>query len=142
MSIEILNIEVKENPTQFENDVIEKNLYAFNDIFFGEPYDFSVFLRDKENKIQGGIIAQIRPKLQLLYLDYIWIDPAFRNKGFGTKVVHLAEKIAKGKGCKTSEVETLDFQAKKFYQKLGYNQFGVVGKYMGSCDYIFMRKHF
>ncbi len=142
MNENILNIEVKENPKQNENKIIERNLYAFNDKIFGDPYDFSVFLRDNDNKIQGGVVAQVRPKLELLYLDYIWIAPEFRNKGLGTKIVHMAEQIARDKGCKTAELETLDFQAELFYQKVGYSRFGVIEKYMGNYDYIFMRKYF
>lgn len=109
---------------------------------FGNSHDFSVFLKDNDNKIHGGIIAQVRPKLKLLYLDYIWVAPEFRNKGFGTKIVYIAEQIAKNKGCETAEVETLNFQAEIFYQKLGYSRFGVIEKYMGNYDYIFMRKYF
>ncbi len=137
-----LHIDVKEHPTKIENEIIEKNLYTFNDKIFGNSDDFSVFLRDSNNKIQGGIIAQLRLELKLLYLDYIWIASQFRNKGFGTKIVHIAEQIAKNKGCQSSELETLDFQAEIFYQKLGYSRFGVVEKYMGKYDYIFMRKYF
>ena len=137
---DVLNIEIKENPEKTENEIIEKNLYAFNDEFFGKPYDFSVFLKDNNNKIQGGIIAQLRLKLKLLYLDFIWIDPAFRKRGFGRKIVDIAEKIARNKGCKFAELETLDFQAEDFYKKLGYCRFGVIKEYMGNYDYVFMRK--
>ena len=66
--------------------------------------------------------------------------PELRNKGFGTKIVKTAEQIAKDAGCKFAELETLDFQAEDFYQKLGYNKFAIVEKYMGHFDYIFMRK--
>ena len=136
-----LIIDVEESPTKLDNEIVEKNLYAFNDSIFGKSYDFSVFIRDRNNKIQGGVIVQLRLKLKLLYLDYIWIAPEFRNKGFGTKIVNIAEQIAKNKGCKAAELETLDFQAEAFYQKLGYRKFGVVEKYMGNFDYIFMRKN-
>lgn len=136
-----LIVDIKQNPSTAEIKIIEKSLYDFNNTLFGKPKEYAVFIKDSNNKIQGGIIVQLRLKIKLLYIDYLWITPEFRNKGFGTKIVTVAEQLAKDNGCKVAELETLDFQAEAFYQKLGYGKFGVIKNYMGKFDYIFMRKH-
>lgn len=137
-----LLLEVKNKPKKLENAIIQQKILDFNDSILGKSEDFSVFIKETNGKIHGGIIIQLRLKLKLLYIDYLWVTPKLRNKGFGAKLVNIAEQIAINKGCNTAELETLEFQAEKFYQKLGYHRFGLVKQYMSKFDYFFMKKIF
>jgi histone acetyltransferase (RNA polymerase elongator complex component) len=40
--------------------------------------------------------------------------------GYGKSLMHEAEHIARSRGCRFVMLDTLDFQARPFYQQLGY----------------------
>lgn len=53
-------------------------------------------------------------------LDYLWVDDSCRGQGLGKRLVLEAENIARSRGCRFVLLDTLDFQARPFYQQLGY----------------------
>jgi len=57
--------------------------------------------------------------LGLVRNRYSWVDEFYRGKGIGKHLVDYAEHKAKDTGAKRAKL-TFDFQAKKFYEKLGY----------------------
>lgn len=54
------------------------------------------------------------------YLESFWLDQAERGKGTGSAMLAEAETLAKARGCRYVVLDTLDFQAKPFYQRFGY----------------------
>ena len=61
-----LIIDVKQNPSKAEINLIERNLYDFNDTLFGKPDDYAIFIKTSNNTIQGGVIVQLRLKLKFI----------------------------------------------------------------------------
>jgi ribosomal protein S18 acetylase RimI-like enzyme len=53
-------------------------------------------------------------------VDSLWVDKTLRNQGWGTKLMQEAEKIGKEKGARFVTVNTMDWEALPFYQKLRY----------------------
>lgn len=53
-------------------------------------------------------------------LDYLWVDDSCRGQGYGKSLMLEAENIARSRGCRHVLLDTLDFQARPFYQQLGY----------------------
>lgn len=77
----------------------------------------------------GEIIAGINSKMycwNCLYIDSLFVDDKYRNKGLGRKLLKEIERIAKEKDCKLIHLDTFDFQAKDFYLNQGYEIFGVL----------------
>ncbi len=61
-----------------------------------------------------------------MYVDILYVDEAQRGKGYGRLLLEKAEAKAKSlDGC-MSHLETFDWQAKEFYERLGYTVFGVL----------------
>lgn len=54
------------------------------------------------------------------YLESFWLAASERGKGIGSIMLAQAEAIAKARGCRYVVLDTLDFQAKPFYQRFGY----------------------
>jgi len=54
------------------------------------------------------------------YLESFWLSPELRGQGLGSALLHQAEAIAISRGCHYVVLDTLDFQAKPFYEKHGY----------------------
>lgn len=71
-----------------------------------------------------------------VYVDSLWVDEAFQNRGLGSALLSEIEKIAAENGCNIVHLDTFDFQAKDFYIKRGYKVFGVLeNSPEGHCRY-------
>jgi GNAT superfamily N-acetyltransferase len=77
----------------------------------------------------AGVIGGVYGKLLLgncLSIDILWMNEKFRNQGHATKLMLAIESAAKQLGSHLSMVDTFDFQSLGFYQKVGYEVFGVL----------------
>lgn len=50
----------------------------------------------------------------------LFIDENYRRKGYATKLMNHAMEYARSRGCKFIMLETMSYQAPKFYKKLGF----------------------
>ncbi|NEX82120.1 GNAT family N-acetyltransferase [Aeromonas rivipollensis] len=80
------------------------------------------FIKDKEGKVHGGIIADI--KWDWLYVDWLWLDESIYKDGWGGRLLGAMEQYARSQGITNYHLETTSFQALPFYQKQGYEVFG------------------
>jgi len=63
-----------------------------------------------------------------------------RGKGVGTRLMQLAEQEAVARGCHSAWLDTHEFQAKGFYERLGYVPFGELPNYPHGFSRIFLQK--
>ena len=77
----------------------------------------------EDDKIIAGIIAKMYC-WNIVYVDTLWVDPDYRGRRIGEKLLTMLENEAKLKGAKLVHLDTFDFQAKDFYLKQGYEIFG------------------
>ena len=76
-----------------------------------------------------GSVGGVYGKLLLgncLSIDVLWVYEKFRNLGYASKLMHAIEDAAIKLGSHLAMVDTFDFQALGFYQKLGYEVFGIL----------------
>lgn len=101
---------------------------------------FHFFIKDENDKIQGGCCGD--NLYGCLYISTLWITSALRGKGYGTQLMLAAEKWGKEKNCSFAAVNTMDWEALGFYQKLGFRiEFERHGFQKNSIFY-FLRKDF
>ena len=55
-----------------------------------------------------------------MHIDELWIATNHRNQGLGKKLSSQAEDLARLKHYSFITVNTMSFEAKPFYEKLGY----------------------
>ncbi len=55
-----------------------------------------------------------------LLIDWLWVEPEQRSQGYARRLVEQLEQAAGELGARFVALDTLDFQAKPFYEKLGY----------------------
>ncbi len=79
---------------------------------------FAFFIRDAQGKIQGGCNGD--NLYGCLYVGQLWVAESLRGQGYGTKLMHAAEQYAKEQNCNFMAVNTMDWEALEFYQKLGF----------------------
>ncbi len=107
---------------------ISKELYKYNNENGNTPYfkNRSEELKEKEvfgcyafeeQKVIGGMI--VYESLQWLQIQKTFIDSQYRRKNIGASIFKKLEEYAKQKNLVGIKVETLDFQAKGFYEKMG-----------------------
>ncbi len=80
---------------------------------------FSIFIKDQKQNVLGGVSGTTF--YGSLYVDSLWIDASLRHQGWGTKLMHEAEKIGKERGASFVTLNTMDWEALPFYQRLGYS---------------------
>jgi len=75
-----------------------------------------------EAKINGKTIGYliVRKFGGQLHIKTLLVNKENRSKGVGTKLIQKAFEFGKENGCTFAFVETMDFQALSFYQKLGF----------------------
>ena len=76
----------------------------------------------KKLNSQGEAIAMLAGRTfgNWFYLESFWLADSERGKGLGSAMLKEAEAIAKARGCLYVVLDTLEFQAKPFYQHHGY----------------------
>jgi ribosomal protein S18 acetylase RimI-like enzyme len=57
-------------------------------------------------------------------VEFLWIAEPYRRAGLGRALLTAAEDEARARGCDQIVLDTHDFQAPGFYQKLGYERCG------------------
>jgi GNAT superfamily N-acetyltransferase len=93
-------------------------------------------VRDDEARVVGGVIGGLAG--DSMYLEVVWTASSVRGIGLGRKLMRMAETEAKRLGARESWLYTMSFQAKPFYEKLGYHQFAEL-KWLDGARH-FMRK--
>ena len=62
------------------------------------------------------------------------------GQGIGRKLMSLAEAEASSRGCSAVWLDTFEFQARSFYERLGYTCFGQLENYPKGFARFFMQK--
>lgn len=110
-------------------EVVQTGLRAFNVERIGDPAEepVRIFLRDDDGRIVGGLLGHIR--WRWLYVAKLWIGAAHRGNGHGVELMTAAESHARQRGCLGSYLDTFEYQARPFYETLGYSLFGTLEGY-------------
>ena len=90
--------------------------------FVWERRPLNVLARDASERVVGGLLGEIN--LQWLFVSALWVDPELRGIGVGSSLLAEAEARAREQGCVGVYLDTFSFQARPFYEGLGYVLFG------------------
>ncbi|MFI2434804.1 GNAT family N-acetyltransferase [Streptomyces sp. NPDC018693] len=87
-----------------------------------------VWALDETGDLAGGLVGHTWTTW--LHVTYLWVDERHRGQGLGTRLLTEGERIAaEDRGCRRVRLETWDFQAPDFYQRLGYDVVCVIEDY-------------
>jgi GNAT superfamily N-acetyltransferase len=75
-----------------------------------------------------------------LHVSVVWVDEGSRGRRLGTRLVRAMEAEAVRRGCHGSYLDTFSYQARPFYEKLGYEVFGTLDDYPPGHQRFYMRK--
>jgi GNAT superfamily N-acetyltransferase len=130
--------------TDEEKELLDNKLVTFNKskVPYQQSEDWisiSYVLKDEAGQVIAGIIAALHA-WKVLYVDIMYVEAGHRGKGYGRLLLEKAEGKAKSLGCYLSYLDTLDFQAKEFYEKMGYSVFGVLEDCPRGHNFYYMQK--
>jgi ribosomal protein S18 acetylase RimI-like enzyme len=101
-------------------------------------FPINFILRGECGDVLGGVLAQLWGGW--LQITYLWVAEKARGLGHGTRLMANAETYARSRGAVGATLETHSFQARPFYERLGYKVFSALDGYpLGHTKY-FLRK--
>ncbi|EQM54769.1 hypothetical protein N692_11500 [Lactiplantibacillus plantarum EGD-AQ4] len=123
-----------------EKTFIELEEYTRNKVPHLKPnYEELSFIYEQDDLVLGRIVGKIH--WDHLQIELFSVHSNSRGKGVGSKLLHHIETIAQEKGLSYVSLETMSFNAPKFYEKNGYKVFGKIenSPYQGSTRYFFKK---
>ncbi|WP_405871998.1 MULTISPECIES: GNAT family N-acetyltransferase [unclassified Streptomyces] len=99
-----------------------------------------VWVLDNQDDLAAGLVGHTWTTW--LHVTYLWVDERWRGAGLGSRLLSEAEGIARReRGCRSSRLETWDFQAPEFYKKQGYEVVSVIPDYPpGVTEYTLVKR--
>src|SRR5215813_6512997 len=77
-----------------------------------------VFLRDERGMLVGGVFAHVN--WNWLSINLVWVSERLRRAGLGRQMILAMEQAGRERGCTHAHLDTFSYQARPFYEKLGY----------------------
>ena len=97
-------------------------------------------LRDGSGAIAGGLFAE--SYYDWMFIKLLVVPDGWRGQGLGTQLMQEAEAVARARGLGGIWLDTFSFQARPFYERLGFTCFATLdGHPRGGARY-FMQKRF
>ncbi|WP_454745599.1 GNAT family N-acetyltransferase [Ciceribacter selenitireducens] len=134
---------VPDHPAEEDRHAVYTALRAYNTAQTGKTDrpDFAVLVRHPETRaVEGGLYGE--ESFGWAFIRYLVVPEAYRGRGIGSRLMAEAEKIARDRGYVGIWLDTYEFQARPFYEKLGYHVFGELEGGNGAHGQFFLKKRF
>jgi GNAT superfamily N-acetyltransferase len=117
---------VADSLTAAEREAILGSLVDFNAArgFVWASQELAVVARDTDGVVVGGLLGHTN--VGWLFVAALWVLESERRRGLGRAIMEAAEREAGRRGCVGVYLDTYSFQARPFYERLGYQVFGTL----------------
>ncbi len=103
-----------------------------------ETHSFALTIR-RDNELRAGLLAL--SYFGGMNLQCLWVHEDARSNGLGARLLQKIEGIARDLKCNVIWGHTFGFQAKEFYIKNGYIEFGSLPEYPPGYGCSFLKKN-
>ena len=119
-----LTLDLTDTADADDRRAIFEPLVAFNraNAPDGHYRPLNVLLRGEDGNVTGGLWG--RTDWGWFGIELLYVPETFRSRGIGAQTVEAAEREARARDCHGAWVNTFGWQARGFYQSLGYALFG------------------
>jgi GNAT superfamily N-acetyltransferase len=133
-------LELSDSVDEELRQAIVTPLVAFNTSQAGPANHrvLAISLLNKERLCVGGLYG--RTDYRWLFIELIFVPESMRGQGIGQKLIEEAEQEALRRDCRGVWLDTFEFQARQFYEKLGYQVFGELPDFPEGFSRYFMKK--
>jgi GNAT superfamily N-acetyltransferase len=131
------NVEVQPDPLDIEFLEVQIRREASAAMGLGDELDLAIFVRDA-----GTVVAGISGWTwgDCCELQNLWVDPSLRGAGLASMLLAAAEAEAAARGCTQTVHFTYDFQARRLYERSGYELIGRVEDFPSGTDALWYHK--
>ena len=137
-------ITLTDAPVPSARAAILRGLVHFNESQMNRPEChrlLAVLLSDPDTgETIGGLWGETL--LSWLHVDLLFVPETLRRAGIGRRLMGEAETEAVRRGCIGAWLDTYSFQARGFYEKLGYSLFGTIDDMPHGHSRFFVKKQF
>ncbi len=139
-----LRITLTDAPEPHVRQAIQGPLVGFNAARVGHAEDWRrlvIAISDPNtNEVLGGLWAETM--YFRLHVDLLFVPESLRRTGIGRRLMGDAEAEAIRRGCRGAWLDTYSFQARGFYERLGYTVFGTIEDFPPGHRRFFLTKDF
>lgn len=116
-----MNTTIVVNPSTEDIQEIRNGLIEHNSPYLKglRRYDIANFRHNENGKKKAGVTGEIWGNWLLVH--FLWVDKSEKGQGLGSAILLELEQYAKEQGCHSCLLDTFSFQARPFYEKLGYS---------------------
>jgi len=132
--------EIVDAPQEADRQVIIDGLIAYNNSK-APPTSwgpFAIRLLSDTGVSIGGLWGRFA--YQWLFVELLFVPEQLRGQGIGRSIMQAAEEVAIKRACIGIWLDTFEFQARPFYEKLGYSVFGKIEDYPPGSRRYFLQK--
>ena len=124
-----LTFTLQPEPTPEETYRIISPLVAYNEAKAGprNKKEFAFSAHAETGEFVGGLLGFTH--WNHFFVSAIFVEEQFRGEGIGRELLERAEALALQHGCDTIYLDTFDYQAPGFYEKLEFKVFGKLEDY-------------
>lgn len=137
-----MHIDLKRDPSDADIAAVRDGLRAANRLSApadaAAPQTLVLHLLADDGAIAGGLVGIL--VLDWLVIDMLHVDAALRRRGHGAALMARAEAFARERDAVGIWLDTFSFQARPFYDKLGYTVFGTLEDHPRGAQRFFMQK--
>jgi len=135
-----IRIVFEQEPPPSERYFIERGVDQHNVGVTNQPdyYPLAFVLKNEVGEVLGGLIGDVWGGW--LHVAYLSVARPFRQRGWARRLMQHAERYAISRGAHDAYLETFSFQARPFYEKLGYEVFGQLDDFPPGHTKYFLRK--
>jgi GNAT superfamily N-acetyltransferase len=132
-------IRSRESDHESVHKAVLDSLVAFNDTKAGDSgyRPIAIAIEDAHGHAIGGLSGST--VYGWLFVELLFVPESLRGQGVGTELMRRAEAEAVARGCHSVWLDTFQFQARGFYERLGYTCFGELKNYPAGSRF-FMSK--
>lgn len=118
-------IQMDKEPDPQDKQIIVDGMLAYH-ASKGHPRktdSFSVLMKDG-NEVVGAVMVGFL--WNGMEIQTLWVKEVLRGKGYGSKLLQIAEAEAMKRGVNLAYTNTFTWQAPEFYKKMGYQVYGEI----------------
>ena len=124
-----LSFTLKPEPAPDDRNRIIDPLSAYNEAKAGprNSKEFTVSVHSETGAFVGGLLGFTH--WNHFFVSALYVHQQFRKEGIGRELMKRAEALALEQGCDVIYLDSFDYQAPEFYEKLGFKVFGKLEDY-------------
>jgi GNAT superfamily N-acetyltransferase len=135
-------ITMTEIPEAHLKQAVVAPLARFNEAQSGHREDYRRLAILISHPVSGEIVGGLwgETLYSYLHVDVLFVPEFLRGIGLGRQLMIQAESEAVRRGCSGAWLDTYSFQARGFYECLGYTVFGTIADFPPGHSRFFLQK--